>query len=161
MQSLREPFTRWSLQPTEREIFGRMAHNLAQAVEDCEKLATTPLRGQRYDRLRTELKEVEDCANLAAQWREDARWLILGLEMAHVHSICGHWLRTYISPDERKIAQPLFVKLAEKLRWYQRGAERLKNRKTERVGLILPKPLPGPHRDTRPVQVPRLGTTSV
>jgi hypothetical protein len=45
------------------------------------------------------------------------------------------------------------MKLAENLRSGQLQAERLRNRKTGRAGTILPKAMPAPRRDTRPVQV--------
>jgi hypothetical protein len=43
------------------------------------------------------------------------------------------------------------MKLAEVLRAGLERAEQYRTNKTGRVGTILPKPLPGPHRDTRPV----------
>ena len=48
---------------------------------------------------------------------------------------------------------PLFTQLADNLRKGYAVAESFRTGKVNKLGMILPKPLPGPHRDTRPVHV--------
>ena len=143
---------------TETEIFDCMRTSLKAAAECCDELARTPLKGPVYDRLRKELKLIEGCCRQASAWREDTRWLPIGLMMHEVHDKAGNWLRGWKHPENGqriKFAEgqrnPLFVKLGENLRALSTVAENLRTKATGRVGMILPKPLPGPHRDTRPV----------
>lgn len=144
-------------QLTEREIFDCLAVNFRLAAEHCENLARLPRKGQTYIELRKELRLLEGACRQAAAWREDARWLRVGLYMAETHRRAGDWLRGIKQPGGgwRPIAEgqrhPLFMKLAENLRAAQVKAEGLRDRVTGRRGMILPKPFPGPHRDTRPV----------
>jgi hypothetical protein len=116
---------------TEREIFGCMAENFSKAAECCVKLAEEPKMGPTYRQLRTSLKLIEGCCRQAAYWREDGRWLPMGLVMEEAHKRAGYWLR-YHHP------RPLFLKLAENLRGAHKAAEMLKNMKTGTTGLILP-----------------------
>lgn len=139
---------------TEAEIFGVLSENLRLAAEDCEKLAWDPRRGFVYDGLRKRLKLIEGAARQAFYWRDyDARWLQLRFLVQGVHKRAGHWLRNSATRDERKVAHPRFAKLAECLRAAYYNAERIRTAATGRLGPILPAQLPGPHRDTRPVQV--------
>jgi hypothetical protein len=73
--------------------------------------------------------------------------------MGEVHRRAGHWMRSSPTKETRKEADKRFKKLAENLRMFAREAEDLRTRATGRLGMILPDPLPGPHRDTRPIQV--------
>lgn len=138
---------------TEVEIFDCMALNLRLAAEHCRALAIAPARGPLYVKLRDELRLAEGCCRQAAAWRGDYRWLMLSMQLREAHDRSGNWLRTYIGPDGRKRAHPLFLKLAEVLVTGHKAALELKTRATGRVGLMLPEPQPGPHRDTRPVQI--------
>ena len=144
---------------TEPEIFDCLAENFKLAGQHCEDLAKLPRKGPTYIKFRAELKLLEGACRQAAYWRQDARWLRIGLYMEEVHKRAGDWLRGYKLPSGQRVTHregtihPLFMKLAENLRAGQQQAERLRNRKTGRAGMILPKPMPAPHRDTRPVQV--------
>lgn len=139
---------------TEREIFDCLASNLAEAVTHCEALARIPKKGPTYNRLRNNLKLIEGCCRQAAYWRSgDARWLKLGLLMSEAHKRAGTWLRSYVAPASiNEALHPSFCWLADRLRELQRVAETLRTHATGRAeGPILPRPLPGPHRDTKPV----------
>jgi len=144
---------------SETEIFDCLATNLRLAAEDAEALATATYRGEVYDRYRRELKLVEGACYQATHWREDARWLVLAKYTAECHERAGVWLRGWktetgvrVKPN-RGTAHPLFLRLAELLRDFQRKAERLKTMATYKCGMILPVVRPGPHRETTPVQV--------
>jgi len=142
---------------TEIEIFDCLATNLRLAAEAAEKLSVRPTGGLIYDRLRRALRLVEGCCKQASTWREDTRWLTFGRQMAECHKRAGDWLRGIKQEDgtRLKIADgqlhPAFVMLADNLRNLLVLAERTRTMRTNRVGMILPKELPGPHRDTRPV----------
>jgi hypothetical protein len=144
---------------TEPEIFSCLSANFKLAAEHCEDLSKLPRKGPTYLKLRAELKLLEGACRQAAYWRQDARWLRIGLYMEEVHKRAGEWLRGYKLPSGQRVTHregtihPLFMKLAENLRAGQQQAERLRERKTGRSGTILPKAMPAPHRDTRPVQV--------
>lgn len=142
---------------TETEIFDCLSDNFRLAAEDCDKLARLPRKGPTYSDLRTRLELLEGACRQAAAWREDARWLRIGLFMAETHKRAGGWLRGIkAGPGPRvKIApghmHPLFVKLAENLRAMQARADELRTKATGKVGAILPEPEAAPHRDTTPV----------
>ena len=142
---------------TEVEIFDCMLVNLRVAVEAAEELAKHPVGDVVYDRLRQALKLVEGCCKQASTWREDTRWLELGLMMAECHKRSGNWLRGIKQEDGTRvkiangILHPAFQMLAENLRALIKLANDTKHKATGRLGMILPAPLPGPHRDTRPV----------
>lgn len=143
---------------TEAEIFDRMRTSSRLAAECADALAVLPLKGPTYDRLRRELKLIEGCCKQAAVWREDSRWLPLGVMMEQCHQRAGDWLRgekvgNFRVKHSLGYLHDCFAKLAENLRGLDRMLETLRTQKTQRVGMILPAPLPGPHRDTRPVQV--------
>lgn len=142
---------------TETEIFDCISSNAKLAAEHCDDLARLPRKGPTYDLLRKELKLIEGACRQAAYWRQDARWLPIGLMMEEAHKRAGDWLRGVRQPNggRRRIPEgemhPLFVKLADNLRGLQRVMEDLRTKKTGRAGIILPQVLPAPHRDTRPV----------
>lgn len=131
---------------TETEIVDCLKTNFRLAAEHCEDLASFPLAGPTYTKLRAELKLIEGAARQLAGWREDARWLKIGLDMGEAHKRAGNWLRGH---HPRK----LFLMLAANLRMGLAVAERLRTARTGIIGPILPTVLEGPHRDTRPVQV--------
>ena len=129
----------------EHEIVDCLTDNFKSAADSCDYLARSPKKGPRYAQLRRELKLIEGAARQMAHWREDARWLRVGLYMEEVHKRCGDWLRGVKQPDgsRRPIApgqlHPLFVKCAEELRACLKMAETLRTKATGRVGAILPK----------------------
>ncbi len=130
----------------EAEIFNCMTENLRLAAEHCENLAILPAKGPTYHALRTSLALVEGCCRQASAWREDTRWLPIGLAMAEAHKRCGDWLRHRNPPK-------YFLMMAANLRNLYVVADGIKNKATGTTGMILPAALPGPHRDTRPVSV--------
>lgn len=142
---------------TEQEIFDCIADNAKLAAEHCDRLARDPAprRGDTYHQLRTELKLIEGACRQASVWRQDTRWLPIGLMMEEAHKRAGDWLRgakqdgVLIKLAERHHFQ-CFTKLAENLRGLAVQMEALRTRATGRSGMILPDMLPGPHRDTRP-----------
>jgi len=142
---------------TETEIFDCLADNFKSAVRHCEQLARTPRTGAAYHALREELRLIEGAARQASAWREDSRWLQIGLYVAEAHKRAGNWLRGAKLPDGTKIKLSdkdrftLFNMLADVLRKGQRRAEDFRTKATGRVGMILPEVLPGPHRDTKPM----------
>ena len=142
---------------TEIEIFDCMTSNLKLAIEACDALARIPLKGATYDKLRKTLRLIEGTCKQAAAWREDTRWLPLGMQMGRVHQMAGDWLRGIKMPDGTRVKitdgelHPCFVKLAENLRGLLKIAENYRTKATGRRGMILPAVGQGPHRDTRPV----------
>ena len=134
---------------TEREIFDRMKTELRSAIADCDEVARQPKSGPQFIRLRRSLKLVEGCCRQAAHWRQDARWLIPGRQMEHVHQQARAWLhRPTVS------SKKLFTKLAAALRNILNDLHRLENLPTLRTGPLLPKPLAGPLRSGASIQVP-------
>ena len=131
---------------TETEIFDRMGQSLRSAIHLCGALATEPAKGANYDALRKEFGLIEGCCRQAAMWREDARWLPVGLFMEKCHSTAGSWLRVKSPPA-------LFNKMAENLRSALYLCDEFRTKATGVRGAILPAERPEPHREARPVQV--------
>jgi hypothetical protein len=145
---------------TEVEIFDCLKANFRLAAQLCDDLAKNPRKGLTYRNLRDALRLVEGACKQAAAWRADARWLKIAFLMGEAHKRAGGWLRGYKDGQGRNIKMadghlhPLFVGLAENLRKGYVLAEQFQNRATGVVGRpILPTPLEGPHRDTRPVHI--------
>lgn len=131
---------------TEQEMIGALRENFRLAAEECDKLANGK-RGRAYLRLRDHLKTVEQSCRDIAHNRGDTRWLPMGLKMAEAHQLCGGWLRAR-EPSWR------FKSLSEILRHGMKICDTLAVKKTGRLsGPILPVPLVGPLRETRPVQI--------
>lgn len=146
---------------SESEIFGCLSTNFRLAAEDAEKLAVLHRKGPTYRRFRDELDLIEGACRQASVWRQDTRWLQIGLLMAAAHKNAGEWLRGIkvegqpmrvpLAPGHK---HPLFMRLAETLRACQILAENLRDKKTGRVGMILPKPKAAPIRTQgRPSQI--------
>lgn len=142
---------------TEAEIFDCLSTNFRLAAEDCDKLAKLPRKGPTYRSLRDKLELIEGACRQAAYFRQDSRWLQIGLFMAEAHKRAGDWLRGIKVPGQPvrvKIApghmHPLFTKLAENLRAAQARADEFKTKATGKIGTILPEAQPAPHRDTVP-----------
>jgi hypothetical protein len=142
---------------TETEIFDCLSVNFRLAAEDCEKLAVSPRKGPTYAALRDKLELLEGACRQAAMWRQDTRWLQVGLLMEEAHKRSLEWLRgVQVAGGPRvKIApghmHPLFKKLAENLRAAHAKADEMRTKATGRVGMILPTPQAAPLRDTTPV----------
>ena len=144
---------------TEQEIFDCLRDHFRSAIRYCEALAREPRKGSNYRALRADLKKIEGAARQAATWRSDARWLRISFMMGEAHKRAGEWLRGVRKPGVRgriPLApghlHPCFMGLAENMRKGLVIAEGYRTRATQVVGRpILPRPLEGPHRDTRPV----------
>lgn len=141
---------------SETEIFDCLASNFRLAAEHCEDLARLPAKGPTYVKFRNELRLIEGAARQAAMWRQDARFLSIGIACAKAHELAGEWLRGVRTrsgarrPLARGEIHPSFMTLSVFLRKCQAKAEDVKTKRTGRPGTILPKVQPGPHRDTRP-----------
>ena len=142
---------------TETEIFDCLVTNFRLAAEGADDLARRPFKGEIYDKFRRELQLIEGACRQASTWREDTRWLPIGLMIAQVHSKAGDWLRGIKMSDGTRVKirdgelHPLFVKLAENLRALHIIATKIRDERTGKLGAILPVMIKGPHRDTRPV----------
>lgn len=130
---------------TEIEIFGAMEESMRKAAEACDRLANG-CRGGEYVDLRKNLKLAEGACRQASQWREDTRWLNLGIQMAEAHKRAGDWLRAK-EPSWR------FRGLAQILRQGVLRAHSLKTKATGTRGMILPDVAPAPFRENKPMQV--------
>jgi len=145
---------------TEGEIFSKMRECLRESEEACRALAVLPAKGAAYDRLRANLRLVEGCCRQAGAWREDSRWLPMGLQMATAHKMAGDWLRGVEQPGggRRKLGpgeiHPCFQRLADILAAAGKACEHLRNAKTGRRGIILPD-MPNIGRQTSSILVPR------
>jgi hypothetical protein len=135
---------------TEIEIFDCIATNFRLAAEHAELLAVLPKQGPTYRLFREELKLIEGACRQASVWREDTRWLQIGLYMAECHKRAGDWIR-------RKHPRKLFLMLAQNLRAGERKAVEYRDKATGTVGAILPD-APVPHRDSKPVHFTSDGT---
>lgn len=151
-------------QLTEQEIFDCLSTNFRLAAEDCEKLARLPRKGPTYTALRDRLGLLEGACRQAAAWREDSRWLTIGLYMAECHKRAGEWLRGIkVAPGQPRVKvapghmHPLFNKLAENLRSAHAMAEDFRTKATGKMGTILPEVQAAPARDTTPVGWRRQG----
>lgn len=138
---------------TELEIFSILFESFGSAAEKAETLAWNPRRGFVYREFLKEIKLIEGACTQAATWREDARWLTIGFMMGEVQRRAGNWLRNSPTKETRAEADKRFKKLAENLRRFAYECEGLRDKATGKLGIIVPEPLPGPHRDTRPVSV--------
>lgn len=132
---------------TERETLVHLQDQIKLAVERCGNLGVMAARGPTYSLFRAEIKAIENCCRQVAYYREDARWLQIGLQMEHVHQVMGRWLRQH----ERRVA--LFNKLADNLRALAKTAHDLEVKATGRLGMILPVPQRVDRTEGRPVQV--------
>jgi hypothetical protein len=145
-------------QLTEKDIFSCLAENFRLAAEDCEKLARLPKKGRAYSSLRDKLELLEGACRQAAYWRQDTRWLRIGLFMEECHKRAGDWLRGIKvegSPVRVKLApghlHPNFIELGKHLRAAEAKAVEFRDKATGKIGTILPEVGRAPHRDTTPV----------
>lgn len=143
---------------TEVEIFDRMMSSLKIAAECCDVLAKSSRKGPTYNRLREHLALIEGCCRQASAWREDTRWLGIGMMMAEAHKRAGGWLRGYKDPItglrvKTEVGQmnQLFVMLAANLRGLYDQVQLLKTKKTGTMGAILPETPRAERRSGAPV----------
>jgi hypothetical protein len=142
---------------TEREIFDCLEENFRLAADNAEKLAHVPAKGPVYAQFRDNLCLIEGACRQANYWRQDTRWLDIAKWCGTVHQTCGDWLRGIkVKGGPRvKLADghlhPNFMRAAQRLKACHQVAIDFRDKATGKVGMILPTPLPGPHRDTRPV----------
>ena len=142
---------------TENEIFSRMVASFKQAAEDCDALAKRPVSSPAYLSLRDELALIEGSFQQTAFWREDDRWLEIARQIPEAHRLAGEWLRgvevesntpgvVVRRPIPEGTLHPMFVKLAEFLRWCADKANEMRHAKTNVVGANL-RPLPRGERN--------------
>lgn len=117
---------------TEREIISQLKQSLRLAAEAAARLAAGQ-RGVEYLTLRENLKLAEGCCRQMSAWRADTRWLPFGLKLAQAQQMCGRWLR------EKQPAWR-FKGLAEILAVAVTQAAQLEQKKTGKIGSILPPP---------------------
>ena len=137
----------------EHEVLDRLHTEFGAAARDCELLARLPARGPTYNRFRHTLRVIEGHCRVMGFYREDARWLPLGIAMAEAHKRAGNWLRTHPRTENSNLAHPLFLWLAENLRAGAKACERLQTKATGRRGMILPKTRSEVRTAGRPMQV--------
>lgn len=131
---------------TQQEIWDKLRTTLRSAVAHCGMLATFPAQGPTYRAMIAELGEIEGAARQLGFSRDDARWNAFGWEMARFRQRIGDAIRAHH-------ARSVFLHMQKMMQGALEQAEKMKDAKTGRIGPILPKPRPGPHRDTRPVRV--------
>lgn len=131
---------------TELEILDCLRTNLRGAADDCVMLQKLPAQGPTFVRMRERLKYVENACRQMSFFREDTRWLPVGIMMELVHQKSRTWIVEHV-------ARTKFRLLERNLRMLVLAAEDLETRATGRMGMILPDVQPGPLRENRPVQV--------
>jgi hypothetical protein len=133
-----------------------MYENLQLAAAHAVDLAVLPAQGPTYWKFREEMLLVEGCCRQASAWREDTRWLQVGLIVADALSRTGNWLRGYrVEGQMGKVFTPreLYLKLAENLHGIAKVIEGLRHGATGRMGMILPEIAREIRTDGRQVQV--------
>lgn len=118
---------------TEREIFDRLTQSLKRAISLCNDIARQPKSGPQFIALRAELKLVEGACRQAAVWREDTRWLAVGIKAEQAHQYARIWL------DRPTVqSKKLFTLLAAVLRRWFVELSAVRDSKVGRSGIILP-----------------------
>lgn len=126
----------------EREIFIKMQDELRNAADACDQIATRPLSGDNFIRLRKALKLVEGCCRQAAAYRMDTRWNEPGFKMNQAAKMARKWLH-YPSVESKK----LFYGLAAALRQVRLDIMILETAKTGKTGdIVVPTYIPAPVR---------------
>lgn len=122
---------------SENEILACLKENYAEAASLCDRLAKGE-RGDLYPRLRENLRLIEGAARQMSAWREDSRWLKLGLDAIGCQKRVQRWL-------VEKAPGPKFAMLADVLRKGAFGAHGLETGKTGVKGPIVPVFAPKPN----------------
>lgn len=139
---------------TESEIKDCMRTNLRGVIDDCGLLAVLPMRGPTFERMRDRLQTIENCCKQMAAWRDDTRWLPIGMMMETCHQKSREWVAGIKAAGIIVKGDPkLFMMLQVNMKALLAMVDNLADNATGRVGMILPDPLPAPHRETKPVQV--------
>jgi hypothetical protein len=139
---------------SEAEIKDCMRTSLRGVIDDCGLLATLPIKGRTYSRMRDRLQTIENCCKQMAAWRDDTRWLPIGMMMEMAHQRSREWIAgRKINGLVVKGDPQCFLMLQTNLRALLAVVDGLADKATGRVGMILPEPLPAPHRETKPVQI--------
>lgn len=128
---------------TEHEAYDALKTNLRSAIQHCKDLAFFPAR-ESYLKMIHELEAIEGAARQVGHFRRDIRWQAFGFEMSRFRDRIGDAIRSHMS---RKI----MLHMAGMMEGALAQVEKLRTAKTGRLGAILPKERPGPHRATRPV----------
>jgi len=130
---------------TETEILDCLTSNLSLSAQLCVDLAKVPAKGPNYRKFRDAIRLVEGSSRQMSAWREDTRWLAIGLQMAEVHKRAGNWLRGAKLPSGKKLTfregelQPMFLKLGMNLLdILEKVVPALQHRRTGKSGMILP-----------------------
>lgn len=123
---------------TEQEVLSRFEQSMKEARDACAWLARNAdpewlaPRGRHYRNLTTALKELEGCAKQMCAFRDDTRWLPLGIlygakaaRLAQKYFTHMNWLG--------------FRELTKLFDQGQFRAKELTEAKTGRTGIILPK----------------------
>lgn len=118
---------------SEQEVLDRLMQSFRKAAECCDKLAASPKKGTIYRELRDELRLIEGASRQAGHYRQDMRWMTVGLKAAQCHQKAGDWLRAH-APAK------YFLALATALRKLEADTKKMKDAATGRVGMILPVP---------------------
>ncbi len=151
----------------EQIILDKLIDSLRIAAQAADDIAVRPKRGRTYRELRDALADVEGCCRQMAHWRGQYNWLNLGKVMAEAHKRAGGWLRgipyDVQTPEGGTVVRhkpiamgekhPLFVKLAENLRFCRELAVKLRDKATGVIGAVLPEPVNNGRRVGAPVSV--------
>lgn len=146
----------------EQEIFACLSDDLKSAADHCDQMAVSPQKGPIWRELRDELNRIEGCCRQAAAYREDARWLQHGLTIGKASQLALNWLiGVRVNPGDAlrtklaaKHSHWCFSALAVNLRGLLAICVDLRDQRTGRIGMIVPKPLELPelrHRAQRVV----------
>ena len=131
---------------SEQEIKDCWRTNMLSAASEARLLVILPAQGATFVRMREHLSLAEGACRQMAHWREDARWLYLAPKMEQLHQMTRLMIVSHY-------ASPLFTILAHLLEKLVSAADLLENKKTGRVGMILPEPLRHDRTEGRAVQV--------
>lgn len=140
----------------EQEIFSCMTENLRLAAGHARDLALKPKQGPTYWSFREEMLMVEGCCRQASAWREDSRWLNIGMVIAEALDRTGKWLRGTKSKD--KLGRTFgprewFLKMAETLDGISMVIDQTRDARTGIRGMILPNTPSIARTQGRPMQV--------
>ena len=122
---------------TEVEIFDCMYDNLQKAAQHAVDLAKLPAQGPTYQKFREEMLLIEGCCRQASAWREDSRWLGVGMVIAQALARTGNWLRGYrVEGTMGKVfySRDLYLMLADNLRGIAKVIEGLRHNATGQMG---------------------------
>lgn len=131
---------------TEREIKDCWRSALLAAADCAKALTTVPAQGPEYVKLRMYLALAEGACRQMGWWRDDARWFPLGMMPEQFHQVARGMIGN-------KYARQGFRVLEGKIRQLVATADELENKRTGRVGMILPEPLADTRTEGRSVQV--------